>query len=1260
MTEPTPEVRCPICGAVCAPAITPRCRRCYADLTDSAFAEIVEADARIAGFRAEYDALARRWQDALGRREAAYAALNRTRADSAPAPVAAREESEPVPTAGSRPGPTVVGAPPSAGAPTPEPRRRSALRESLTAPMLLGLGGAALLVASAVVFVAVTWETFFPPAQALLLVALSAATGWLGVWLTRRGLGVSAGAVGVVSMAFAGTSVVALARALTVLGPFTMSAAALAAAAAGTVLARRSLAWVGVASTAALGFAGVGAAVAGGADAGTAGWTLWGTGSIVAISALSRRWLGAVLSTALRYTAAGMVVLVSLGAIAWGWGADDVLWAWLPVASGVGLAAIAPPVALTATVAVASAAAAATASVLPEPGLAMLPVAAVVAVALAVGRRWSQQRHRVVRGLWPAGLGALLAALAALAGVPALVADPDAGEGSAWLLVGLAATALTSLVVRLWTHRDDASVALADRVLLTGAALFVMVLPSAVTLLWPRPEPAALAVTALVVAHLAAASSLAWPSGPARLTILSVAVVIGGISAVGGAFAWSDPTSHVAWAAVAGFAPVVLAALLARRFPRSLGGLAVLLPTLVAGGSVLRLAEGSLWAAAAMVAAAAAASWILARVPVAIRLWASPGLLPAAVVVVMAGLATIAQASDTFLGDELMPRLGGHGAFAATLLAAAVAAGAVRVRVQPGESGLPEGSATWVEAIGVLALLGASVQATLTVSVGGGGALGSSLVGIAAAVAVASSSRWWESRGATLTAFAGATAWTAWLALVALFEVAVRAMPLWPGTAVAAVAIAVLALGARWRATITMPAIVAIATLVPPAIVAARVDGALAFSLTAAASVAAACWLLAPLSPRVRGWASLGLLVAVLPALPAFAIAAWRWFVRLGEAWEVGEAASSSFAPLLLVLAVAAAALSTRRGRASIVSLAVAVAIASLAAPPVGWAWVVGAVAALVAASLGGSALGRGLVTRPAHQLALASSAVVWAGPHAWMQAGALAVTAIVLGLLAARGEAPRFVYGHAAVVSLAAAGWAACVGADASTLAPALALGLYGAGLSALLRLELIARRDAASGLAAASLLAGVFVRVQHDMVGVALAALVTSAAWLVLRRDLGRWARWAAAAYASVGVALLIHVAGVAILEAYTVLPAVWALAEGVAWMRRDAEVPSVTAIGGGLALVLAPSIVALALQPGALIRTLVLTLAIAGLAFATVMLRWLAPAVAAASTAIAVALAQLFVDEQLLPRWVSFAVVGAVLIALAATYERLKELR
>lgn len=133
-----------------------------------------------------------------------------------------------------------------------------------------------------------------------------------------------------------------------------------------------------------------------------------------------------------------------------------------------------------------------------------------------------------------------------------------------------------------------------------------------------------------------------------------------------------------------------------------------------------------------------------------------------------------------------------------------------------------------------------------------------------------------------------------------------------------------------------------------------------------------------------------------------------------------------------------------------------------------------------------------------------------------------------------------------------------------------------------------------------------------------------------------------------------LLLGDAGTTTPEAYTAVPAALALGAGVAWMVRDPTVPS-RALHPGLVLAVVPTLGLLVLDPQDTTR------AVAAAAIAAVMLlvgvtrRVATPVWYGAAAAAVVVLTQLAVVAGHVPRWVVFAVLGALLVAASATFER-----
>ncbi|MGW6709019.1 SCO7613 C-terminal domain-containing membrane protein, partial [Streptomyces sp. NPDC054956] len=132
----------------------------------------------------------------------------------------------------------------------------------------------------------------------------------------------------------------------------------------------------------------------------------------------------------------------------------------------------------------------------------------------------------------------------------------------------------------------------------------------------------------------------------------------------------------------------------------------------------------------------------------------------------------------------------------------------------------------------------------------------------------------------------------------------------------------------------------------------------------------------------------------------------------------------------------------------------------------------------------------------------------------------------------------------------------------------------------------------------------------------------------------------------------------------EAYTLPVTAAALAVGFLRRRRDAEAPSWTAYGPGLAATLLPSTVAVWGDPHWL-RPLLLGLAALAVTLAGARHRLQAPLLLGGAALTAVALHELtpyvvqVVDA--LPRWLPPALAGVLLLAAGATYEkRLRDAR
>ena len=171
----------------------------------------------------------------------------------------------------------------------------------------------------------------------------------------------------------------------------------------------------------------------------------------------------------------------------------------------------------------------------------------------------------------------------------------------------------------------------------------------------------------------------------------------------------------------------------------------------------------------------------------------------------------------------------------------------------------------------------------------------------------------------------------------------------------------------------------------------------------------------------------------------------------------------------------------------------------------------------------------------------------------------------------------------------------------------------------------------------------------------------VVTGATWLTLAWRRGQLG-WTLLGVASLTAAwwLRLAVLGVHEPEAYTLPVAVLLLGVGLVYLRRQPDASSWVIVGPALLVGLVPS-TALALFD---LHPLRPALVILGSGLATVVglrLRWQAIIAPVASCLCAVVLAQLEPYAVGAPRWLTLAIVGVLLIATGARYERrLKDAR
>lgn len=131
-----------------------------------------------------------------------------------------------------------------------------------------------------------------------------------------------------------------------------------------------------------------------------------------------------------------------------------------------------------------------------------------------------------------------------------------------------------------------------------------------------------------------------------------------------------------------------------------------------------------------------------------------------------------------------------------------------------------------------------------------------------------------------------------------------------------------------------------------------------------------------------------------------------------------------------------------------------------------------------------------------------------------------------------------------------------------------------------------------------------------------------------------------------------------GVSTVEAYTLPLAVVLLAVGVIRMRRTA-LSSTRALASGLILAITPSLILALVEPLSL-RAVLVGVACGAAVGVGAVLRWSSPLVVGAVAGVLLVLREA-THAQVLPQWVTLALVGLVLITVGATWERrLAELR
>jgi hypothetical protein len=497
------------------------------------------------------------------------------------------------------------------------------------------------------------------------------------------------------------------------------------------------------------------------------------------------------------------------------------------------------------------------------------------------------------------------------------------------------------------------------------------------------------------------------------------------------------------------------------------------------------------------------------------------------------------------------------------------------------------------------------------------------------------------------------------------------------GLAVVTVAIVALVVGTRWSPIPATPAVL----LVTLATAATAVHlGAEDLAIVAAVGlpVAAVAWALPRLDGERRLLAALGLgpaavaMVAVLLLTvdPLFT----SWFTTIGGG--TGELIDPWAAVVAGLAGGTLLAVPPVRRQAGWVG--VGVALCASAAVPMAVAWPSLLVLALAVTGLqvlrtegnrataddpGRRELAAPLPIDPLVPVTLAVAAVGWSAGVSWTLAiagvGATLVGALGTWMLAGPMNGADAARRHvSSLVGLAAAAVTVWAVADVVGLATELALGATLVTVFVLVGAVPLLREDPrpVAGTAAALGATAILPASASSLRAAGVLLLVAAVGWSVLALAGGwRHARWLAALAVSVGVGLVLADARVTTVEAYTVVPALTLGAVGVWHLIEDRELHTAVALTPALAVGLVPSLLVLIDDPRVVVRTVALVVVAGALATAGTRLRWLAPTVAGAVTAVVVALTQLSIVVEVVPRWITFAVVGVLLVALAASYER-----
>jgi hypothetical protein len=933
-----------------------------------------------------------------------------------------------------------------------------------------------------------------------------------------------------------------------------------------------------------------------------------------------------------------------------------------------------------------------------HPWWGMVPAALFLTLlAAAIASRYDAPAQLVVAAA-VAAAGIVLWGMAPWSGqrVPATWAQPVALGLVPALLVGLSAGAFTAVdvMMRAAAGRSDGldgswtAPALVTAIALGGlarwkldaAVLRAAGIAGAVTVLlaatgaafdaadqWGASTPAAVSGFGVVASLAAVAFTALWRSTPAAWVNgigASALLTVSGLNAV---ITVTD-TAVPLWAPV-GFASAAIAVLVifGRWWPVATYGSASFLITALAAALVSREWGGAPALAVAAVVAAGLL-WAATRLTRRRRLPLTLGLIPLTATAAMVAFGSAGAAiTQVFVWGAA--DMGELDSWWAVLLLAALIAGVAAVwRAEPATR-TAVGMRTTIAAFAIVTMavltvtIGTTARGLVAASADASWAWLASATG--AGVLCAAGILWasrresdsatgeWLPRGALRV---GAVVWLTMLGLSAAWATRLDSVTGAVGAAATAVVLALLVAIALKRPVLAAAPTALLSTFVAFVAVFDRFGFAAgAFASTAVA--AAAVWLLARAQGSAQLATALGLMpagalaltqvgAAVLDATRAYsdAIDGSTWIAISMPLWSFGS-----------VVMVAAAALAVQRVRAhaGTVVLAVAAVLVALLVP-------LAAGLVLAALALAAAVLGKRSRSRDEFAAIAAALATGWVIVIPLGLAAVLAVLAAI-GVLAARRQQLSGVRWGLPVAAQAAGGAAAVLvaglGGTAILIAPSAMFAIV-ATVLVMAHVGLDKGRELTPWLLGITTV--VVPALSPGLAPKGVALLVAGVAWFAAAVQGERAGRWWAASALSLGAILIVAESGVSHIEAYTAAPAAAALTLGLLWMRDNPEVRSLQALWPGLSLALFPSYVALITDPDSLLRTASLTVAIIALAIAGVRLKWFAPILATAVTAVVVSVLQVLVGSNLVLRLVSFVVVGSLLLAIASWFEKLKTLR